>query len=53
LNEQAVDGFLKREFIDTKHAYVVKKKAHGVIVWLGLKLKSSGWYGLDNGAHHA
>ncbi|KAG8463979.1 hypothetical protein KFE25_000147 [Diacronema lutheri] len=43
LNEQALGGFLKREFTDAKHPYVTKKKAHGVMVWVGLKLKSVAW----------
>jgi len=39
LNEQALGGFLKREFIDTKHPFVQKKKTNGIMVWVGLMLK--------------
>jgi hypothetical protein len=42
-NEQALGGFLKREFTDVKHPFVIKKRTARSMVWLGLKLKSACW----------
>jgi hypothetical protein len=44
INAEAIGGFMKREFIDTKHAFVLKKRTKHSMVWTGLKNASIGMH---------